>query len=52
MKSLVDKDLRVRYKRSVLGFLWFREPFSALKLVFLSMIVVGAVGLNLITRTH
>ncbi len=23
MKSLVDKDLRVRYKRSVLGFLWF-----------------------------
>lgn len=23
MQSLVDKDLRVRYKRSVLGFLWF-----------------------------
>ncbi len=23
MKSLVDKDLKVRYKRSVLGFLWF-----------------------------
>lgn len=23
MKSLVDKDLRVRYKRSMLGFLWF-----------------------------
>jgi len=23
MKSLVDKDLRVRYKRSLLGFLWF-----------------------------
>jgi multidrug transporter EmrE-like cation transporter len=37
---------------ALLGFLWFREPFSAMKLVFLSMIIVGAVGLNLITRAH
>ncbi len=42
MKSLVDKDLRVRYKRSVLGFLWF-----LLKPVF-SMVVYTVVFTRII----
>jgi len=32
----------------VVGVLWFREPMTALKLLFLGMIAVGTVGLKLI----
>ncbi len=33
----------------LVGVLWFKEPMSALKLVFLGMIAVGTVGLKLIS---
>jgi small multidrug resistance pump len=32
---------------AVIGFLWFREPVTAVKLVSLAMIVAGVVGLNI-----
>ena len=32
---------------ATIGILWFREPVTALKLVFLALIVVGVVGLYL-----
>lgn len=34
----------------LVGVLWFKEPMSALKLVFLGMIAVGTVGLKLISE--
>jgi small multidrug resistance pump len=37
---------------SVVGLVWFREPMTALKLIFTVLIVIGAVGLNLVSRTH
>ena len=33
----------------LVGVLWFKEPMSVLKLVFLGMIAVGTVGLKLIS---
>ncbi len=33
---------------AVIGFVWFREPVSALKILFLLMIVIGVVGLYMI----
>ena len=33
----------------LVGILWFKEPMSALKLIFLGMIAVGTVGLKLIS---
>jgi small multidrug resistance pump len=33
----------------VVGILWFKEPMSALKLIFLGMIAVGTIGLKLIS---
>lgn len=33
----------------LVGVVWFKEPMSALKLVFLGMIAVGTVGLKLIS---
>ncbi|MEX2642785.1 MAG: SMR family transporter, partial [Acetobacterales bacterium] len=35
---------------ALIGILWFREAASVLKLMFIAMIVVGAVGLNLISE--
>lgn len=32
----------------LIGVFWFREPMTVLKLVFLSMIAIGTVGLKLI----
>ncbi len=32
----------------LIGVLWFREPMTALKLLFLTMIAVGTVGLKLL----
>jgi len=32
----------------LIGVLWFREPMSVLKLVFIGMIAVGTVGLKLV----
>ena len=34
----------------LVGLLWFKEPMSALKLIFLGMIAVGTVGLKLISE--
>jgi len=33
----------------LVGIFWFREPLTALKLVFLGMIAVGTVGLKLLS---
>ena len=33
----------------LVGVLWFKEPMSVLKLIFLGMIAVGTVGLKLIS---
>ena len=33
----------------LVGILWFKEPMSALKLAFLSMIAVGTVSLKLLS---
>ena len=35
---------------AIIGFVWFGEAVSALKILLIGMIVVGAVGLNLITE--
>ncbi len=32
----------------MIGLFWFKEPATALKLLFIAMIVIGAVGLNLV----
>ncbi len=32
---------------AAIGILWFREPASAMKLVFLGIIIIGVVGLQL-----
>jgi len=37
---------------ATIGFLWFREPLSALKIVSLGLIVMGVVGLHLSGRVH
>lgn len=37
---------------ATIGILWFREPVSAAKLVFLGIIVVGVVGLQLSGNTE
>ena len=33
---------------AVIGFVWFKEPAGVLRLALIAMIVVGAVGLNLL----
>lgn len=35
---------------ALVGMLWFKEPATAMRLLFIAMIVVGAVGLNMTTR--
>lgn len=35
---------------AVIGFLWFRETVTTVKLVSLTMIVLGVIGLNLTTH--
>jgi small multidrug resistance pump len=35
---------------AIIGFVWFGEVATALKIVLIGMIVAGAVGLNLITE--
>jgi small multidrug resistance pump len=37
---------------ATIGILWFQEAASPLRLLFIAMILVGAVGLNLTTRSH
>lgn len=37
---------------ATIGILWFREPVSAAKLVFLGIIVIGVVGLQLSGNTE
>jgi small multidrug resistance pump len=32
---------------SAIGMLWFREPATALRMVFIALIIAGCVGLNL-----
>ena len=34
---------------AAIGFIAFKEPVTALKLIFLTLIIVGCVGLNLVT---
>ena len=33
----------------VIGFFWFGEQFTALRAIFMTMIIIAAVGLNLTT---
>jgi small multidrug resistance pump len=35
-----------------IGILWFQEAASPLRILFIAMILIGAVGLNLTTRPH
>lgn len=35
---------------ALIGIFWFREAATVMKLLFIAMIVVGAVGLNLISE--
>jgi small multidrug resistance pump len=37
---------------AVIGMTYFKEPISALKLVCLALIILGAVGLNLSSHQH
>jgi small multidrug resistance pump len=37
---------------ATIGVLWFKEPFTALKLISLGMIILGVVGLNLSGGAH
>lgn len=37
---------------ALIGFMWFKEPVTAFKLVFIGLILVGAVGLNLVGEEH
>lgn len=37
---------------AVIGMTYFKEPVSALKLVCLALIILGALGLNLTTHQH
>jgi small multidrug resistance pump len=37
---------------ALIGVLWFHEAASPLRLLFIAMILVGAIGLNLTTRSH
>jgi len=34
------------------GFFWFNEQFTLLKAAFMTMIIIGAVGLNMTTSSH
>jgi small multidrug resistance pump len=37
---------------AAIGILWFQEAASPLRILFIAMILIGAVGLNLTTRPH
>ena len=37
---------------ALIGILWFQEAASPLRILFIAMILIGAVGLNLTTRPH
>jgi small multidrug resistance pump len=37
---------------ATIGVLWFKEPATALKLISLTLIIIGVVGLNLSGRAH
>jgi small multidrug resistance pump len=37
---------------ALIGILWFQEAASPLRVLFIAMILIGAVGLNLTTRPH
>jgi small multidrug resistance pump len=37
---------------ATIGVLWFQEAASPLRLLYIAMILIGAVGLNLTTRQH
>jgi multidrug transporter EmrE-like cation transporter len=37
---------------ALIGILWFQEAASPMRLLFIAMILIGAIGLNLTTRAH
>ena len=37
---------------ALIGILWFHEAAGPLRLLFIAMILIGAIGLNLTTRSH
>jgi small multidrug resistance pump len=37
---------------TLIGFLWFREPMTLLKLGSIALIIIGVIGLNLSGNTH
>jgi small multidrug resistance pump len=37
---------------ALIGILWFHEAAGPVRLLFIAMILIGAIGLNLTTRSH
>jgi small multidrug resistance pump len=37
---------------ALIGILWFQEAATPLRLMFIATILIGAIGLNLTTRSH
>ncbi|MDM8561562.1 multidrug efflux SMR transporter [Candidatus Parabeggiatoa sp. HSG14] len=37
---------------AIVGFVWFKEPFTVVKLLSLCLIIMGVVGLNLGSTSH
>jgi small multidrug resistance pump len=37
---------------ALIGILWFQESASPPRLLFIALILIGAIGLNLTTRSH
>jgi small multidrug resistance pump len=37
---------------ALIGILWFHEDAGPLRLLFIALILIGAIGLNLTTRAH
>jgi small multidrug resistance pump len=37
---------------ALIGILWFQEAANPVRLLFIAMILIGAIGLNLTTRSH
>jgi small multidrug resistance pump len=37
---------------ALIGILWFHESAGPVRLLFIAMILIGAIGLNLTTRSH
>jgi multidrug transporter EmrE-like cation transporter len=48
----LPRNRTLRRLIALIGILWFHEAASPLRVLFIGMILVGAVGLKLTTRSH